>query len=431
MPLYLNEFLGYDPNNKNDAKRIVSAKNLNKIKSTNITEAEANGLYRPDFNIKIEAIHADFGTRNFTRYKEKCLHSMLESWTNPYNAPIIMYHNDYDGEIVGRVTKASIEPSSQIPTKALILEANIPDWDAQRNVRTQILSTVSIGVSAKDVRCSICGTQLSDNDTCEHYRGHVYEGEICYWDVYDAEAKECSFVIIPSDKYAQVVSIKEEEGNYPVSVSAPKASPTIWIPNGTEAAHQDISKNINIQETAKTQEGKSHMDIKEAEAKINSLGTEIMALKGDKKSLQESIDALNNDKVKLQESVANYKAAAEKQELAAAHEKELREAAESKVENLEKEVRTSLAESLATLRDKAGKPAIEKLEERSIESLRDSISDIKTELAEAAKLLASKENAKDKDALKDTRGTIKDTSLKESDTKDEPETIGSVESFDL
>ena len=158
--------------------------------------------------------------------------------------------------------------------------------------------------------------------------------------------------------------------------------------------------------------------IKEAEKKIGSLQTEIAALKGDKVSLQESIDSLNKDKISMQESIKQLKEQVEEKDLAVSHEKELREAAESKVDDLMKEVKMSLVESLTTLREKAGKPAIEKLEERSIDSLRDSIADIKAELKESEK------ETKNED-LKESKAKEKAPQLNESE-----ETIKKTEKED-
>ena len=399
MPILLNEFVGFKFGKDSDA-------NQNKfLQSVNLKEDSCTSTDR--FTVKIEAMHSapDFATRNFTRYLKNGIENSLPSWTEPYNIPVIMYHNDYDGTVVGRVIDAAVEPR-------------------QENIKNGILKTVSIGASAKDVRCSICGAQLSEGEVCEHLRGEVYDGQTCYWDVYDWEAKEVSFVIVPSDKYAGIISWKDP------LVHGHEARIAVTESNDQNKQTIDIKESLTQKKTE--QEGKRLLELKEALSKIDSMETERKALLGDKKSLQESIDTLNSDKVKLQESLADAKKTAEEAELSKQQEKGLREAAEKKVEELTQEVRVSLAESYAALREKAHKPALEKLEERSIDSLRDSISDLKAELKEAAH---EKDDAKTKEALKDAKGSVvkEDMKIQESVKTDKEPEVKSAEpeNFDL
>lgn len=407
MSLILREFVGFDPmkpkktstNSKEFSEWLSKYKNIANLKETAVHQNN-------DFVALIEAIHADTPTRNFTRYIASGCQKSVNSWTQPYNIPVIMYHNDHDGQIIGRVIEASVSPSVKTEGQALVLKASIPGYLERENIRNGLLSTVSIGTRANDVRCSICGAQLSEGEFCEHERGQVYDGQVCYWDVYEWEAKEISFVIVPSDKYAGVIDI----------ISRPDMSrydrPVKNINSSEE--HDSNPNTINTKES----EGENNLDIKEAEKKIGSLQTEITALKGDKVSLQESIDNLNKDKISMQESMKQLKEQIEEKDLAVSHEKELREAAESKVDDLMKEVKMSLVESLTTLREKAGKPAIEKLEERSIDSLRDSIADIKAELKES-------EKESKKEDLKESKAKDKAPQLNESE-----ETIKKTEKED-
>ena len=66
------------------------------------------------------------------------------------------------------------------------------------------------------------------------------------------------------------------------------------------------------------------------------------------------------------------------------------------------------------MREKAGKVAIQKLEERSIESLRDAIADLKADLAEKAKLEEAAESKEAEDKLHDEKGAVKPAQLKEA-----------------
>ncbi len=463
MPLTLREVEGYDVTNPTAP---ISPDKVNAWinECNNLTESEHAAKPQGTFTAKIEAIHGDTPTRNYTRYMTSSFKKAIPTWTSPYCVPNIMYHNDYDGETVGRIIEAEQGDSQKLPgAQALFLTSAIPEWKDQRKVENGLYSTVSIGVSATDVRCSICGAQLSEGEYCDHVRGYTYKNEetgkkeTCYWDVYEWEAKEISFVIVPSDKYAGIVSYsynyapdsedtKEKVHGEPPSRKIPMRATEAEgaLNTSNNKMTESHSDSLLPPQTAKQEsEGEKTLNIQEAEKKIASLETEAKALKGDAVVLQEKVDALNKDKVSLQESITKMKAAAEEKELELSQEKQLREAAESKVEGLEKEVKMSLAESLATLRDKAGKPAIEKLAERSIDSLRDAISDIKAELkeaeAKAAEEAKATEEAKAVEEVKAAKGSVENTTLKESEEtpganaaeKKAAEVPAAAEDFDL
>ena len=156
--------------------------------------------------VDIEAIHSRI-TRNNTYYSPNCLKESVPYWTNPYKVPVIMHHNEKDGQIIGRVHSVEYtEVNTRGNTPALIFTANVGDEEGKKGIKNGTLSTVSIGVIAHDLRCSICGTNLAEEGLCEHEKGEYYdvEGEqrLCYWIIEKMEPKEVSYVIVPSDAYA-------------------------------------------------------------------------------------------------------------------------------------------------------------------------------------------------------------------------------------
>lgn len=118
------------------------------------------------FTVLVEAIHADMPTRNYTRYKKSSFRGAIPTWSTVYrHMPVIMYHNDYNGQIIGRVIeayedKAVRSEAEGLKADALMLRIAVPDWRMENQIRNGILDSVSIGASATDVRCSICGEQL-------------------------------------------------------------------------------------------------------------------------------------------------------------------------------------------------------------------------------------------------------------------------------
>lgn len=157
--------------------------------------------------VEIEAIHSRI-TRNNTFYSPECLKHSVPYWTNPYEIPVIYHHKEKDGITIGRI-KAShyVESGTRIDTPALNLTANIGDEEGKKGILNGTLSTVSIGVIAHDLRCSICNQNLAEEGMCEHEKGEYYDEQLCYWIINKMEPKEVSYVIVPSDIYAHNVKV--------------------------------------------------------------------------------------------------------------------------------------------------------------------------------------------------------------------------------
>ena len=398
MPLLLREIEGYKL--EDEKKYNCSSAPFGDKKSKAATDvkeayepiAKVNNEFwsNKEFTARIEALHCyPHATGNFTRYMSQACKASLQEWTEPYERPTIMYHNDYDGVVNGRIKNAYMGTSELSGTDCLMLEASAPEWKTRDGIMSGILKTVSVGVSGTDVRCSICGAQLSEGEFCEHIRGNVYDGQTCYWDVYEFIPKELSYVIVPSDKYAQVVGVitadyaEESEGT-----TCDSTRKTVF--NLTNKECQKSDKTLDMREgltdDIKQKEiNDSNMDEKDkkmAEAlKMNeNLQTSITALQNDKVSLTEQLAEVTKEKVSLQEDNKTLKEQIAAKDLEITQQKELREAQEKENEKLQKEMKVSLVETLTALREKANKSKIEKLEERSLDSLRDSINDLKEEL---------------------------------------------------
>ena len=424
--MFLREFLGYDPKDESKYSAVLPGSNKK------LTEASAktqNSAEYKGFIVSIEALHCyPYATGNFTRYMTEACKKSLDKWTHPYEKPTILYHNDYDGVINGRIIESSMGKSQNTGGDCLLIKATAPDWKTQDDLSSEILKTVSVGVDASDVRCSICGAHIAEGEVCDHKRGSVYDGKICYWDVYDFTPKELSYVIVPSDEYAQVIDCK-----YYQDLLGEQDS----IPLRNAESQSDLNINLHLQESLnKNIEGKTIMSavnddniqLKESKALVESLQAEKKAWNGDKIAMTEQITQLNNEKVKMQESIQQFKKDIEAKDVELKQEKELKEAAEKKVSDLSSEVKLSLVESLAALREKLNKPKLEKLEDRSIDSLRDSIKDLKAEIEEKA--------------LKESKGSVKPENIDDKASKLETKVIAgktamtesvnaSVEHFDL
>lgn len=195
MAIYLQEYFG------------AGIKQINESFNPDLTESQVQTyIDENSLMVDIEAIHSKI-TRNCTYYSPTCLKDSVPYWTNPYEIPVIMHHNEKDGQIIGRVKAAEYtETETRSGTSALILTANIGNEEGKKGIKDGTLSTVSIGVIAHELTCSICGANLAE-EVCEHERGETYDGKLCYWIINKMEPKEVSYVIVPSDKYAHNIRV--------------------------------------------------------------------------------------------------------------------------------------------------------------------------------------------------------------------------------
>ena len=158
--------------------------------------------------VDIEGIHSVI-TRNFTYYTPDCLRNSVPYWTSPYERPVIMHHKDQDGVQVGRIKSVEFVEKTRPGVPGLLFTCNIGDEEGVKGVKNGTLSTVSLGAVIHKATCSICGQDIAKEGECEHQRGRKYDGKLCYWQMEEMEPKELSYVIVPSDKYANTIKIYE------------------------------------------------------------------------------------------------------------------------------------------------------------------------------------------------------------------------------
>ncbi len=185
-------------------------------------EADYAGARSKDKNLPLEifpliqAMTANKVTRNSTFYSETELQYCLETWVKPYPRPILLNHLDgpgfFGGEIsepLGRVIAAKYIPPQNSYPGYLALVPHITDPTCIEKVLDGRYHTVSIGMAASDVVCSICGCRMSSDAWCDHVKGEPYPNEdgrnvICYYMPLGLVARELSFVNVPSDDEAHV-----------------------------------------------------------------------------------------------------------------------------------------------------------------------------------------------------------------------------------
>lgn len=386
VALEIKEYLNY---------KVSNIKELDTNNNFNITEKLSNKKQTTIVSNKslmadIEGIHVG-PTRNYTWYTSKALISSQESWTNPYNAPLILFHNEKDGKIIGRVLNAEYtSKNTRSGTPALTFTCNIADKEAIESVEDGRLQTVSIGVIAKDVSCSICNAQLAAGEECDHERGVKYGDKTCYWVINEMEAKELSYVIVPSDPFAHNVSIYK-----------PKSFTQSEIAENSDSIDNlkgDISMSNLKNEIIESKEEKIAENIEEVVKETISL-EEYESIKTENTSLKEQVKKLENE---LQS------------------EKSIRENSENQLLELNKQLKELFIDKVLTLREKLNRPSLAKnlFESRSMDSLSDSI----VELSEEINLLEANNINIIEEKIEDNSKDIKE----EADNKGSLDTITNV-----
>ena len=270
MAIAIREYVGESNILANDSKDVTPV---------TITEGDNSNLYAPKpgcLMAEIEGIHDSRITKNFTRYMPEALRRSTKRWITPYMRPLIKFHNDQNGEIIGRIYNVEYtEKTSVEGSGGLIFTVSVPDEKVAEQVESRILETVSIGVSANDVRCSICGKPITDASGCEdHVRGEIYGDEVCCWDIYDIEPKELSYVIVPSDIYAKNIrTYRAGESGKGSNIRT----------NITEALDNNIQKSDNGDKPVMNLE----KELAEAKKKVEELQAELEKANEALKELEE------------------------------------------------------------------------------------------------------------------------------------------------
>ena len=350
--------------------------------------------------VDIEAIHAmPHATRNYTRYTEKCLKNSVPFWTKPYNRPLIKHHNEKNGDIIGRVINASYKTNDTLSnTPALVLTVNIPGEQAKADVKNGINQTVSIGVIATDVRCSICGKPIElDEDgnviSCEHKKGHVYGKETAFWDIYSMEPKEISYVIVPSDMFAcNIKSYPAAKSKPPVVNESYKEEGKIEVMEINEmevklkAAEEKASNFEAGFKALKESQDSLEIKVKEANERADSAIGKLTIAETENNELTKKIETLEASNAELTTKVSDLTNVQNDLQSKVTEEVKIREGLETELASTKVALKESLIDTLQALRKVCGKTELDRdqLKNREESSIRDSITDLKLEMQESA-----------------------------------------------
>jgi hypothetical protein len=219
-----------------------------RVAEASVTEA-TKPVSKKRLVVQIAAIHEGI-TKNYTEYPIEELEASIPTWTAPYNKPVVTNHGKAEGifgrgypveDILGRIMKVTSDEHAG--TKCLIFTCSITDKDAIVKIGDGRYATVSIGAKVKSAVCSICDNDWAKGKYCEHERGSYYlldeenpeSAKRCTWIIGGLEGIEISFVTVPADSNAMVLSAREEDA---VGVTA-EASLFYVNPEGIEEIAED------------------------------------------------------------------------------------------------------------------------------------------------------------------------------------------------
>lgn len=378
----------------------ITPYSMKSISDISLSEAAVEKNIDPSsLMVEVEAIHAmPLATRNYTRYTEKCLKNSVPLWTKPYNRPLIKHHNEKNGDIIGRVIDASYKTSDTLSnTPALVLTVNIPGEQAKADIKNGINQTVSIGVIAEDVRCSICGKSIELDEqgnviSCEHKKGHVYGTETAFWDIYAMEPKEVSYVIVPSDMFAgniksypavktrpaQVHESYEKEGKKEVAELKE-------LETQLKVAEEKIRNyEVSIKSLTETKE-KLETQLSEEKAKVADTENKLKVVETTNADLSQKIETLEKSNADLTVKINDLTNVKSDLEAKSTEELKMREGLEAELSSTKIALKESLIDTFQALRKVGGKTELnrEVLKNREESSIRDSIEDLKQEMQES------------------------------------------------
>lgn len=367
-------------------------KSLQTTESVNFDPISPNSIM-----VDYEAIHVGL-TRNFTHYTEEALKSSIATWTKPYLRPLIMHHNEKDGKIIGRIHHADYTDKNTLSgTGALLLTANVPDKEGIEGIQDGRLKTTSIGAIVHEAKCSICNQNIAEYGPCEHERGVEYDDKLCYWIITKMEAKELSYVIVPSDIYSQHTRVYkpekgkvtqvsesfENEGVLNMSDVTTKESTTVDENGEAGTTEQPVVPAPTVDTSKFEKEIEALKEDKFAlETKVKELETSLKAEQDEKADLAKTLEATQILLTKATEDIVKVKAALTTKESELEKEITLRESLENQLITDKVNKRNELVESVMELRTKLNKRpmAKEDLEKKSDEFLQESLMDLQEEI---------------------------------------------------
>lgn len=356
---------------------------------------------------RIEAIHAGT-TKNFNHYLADKLKGDFEkksgvySWTHPYNKPVI-YNHDTSTDATGRVERAAYTDYTSTGKPGIVIIPKITDSEAVKAIKDGRLLTVSIGATTDSITCSISGKNILKDGFSGYQKGEYYDGVLCEWIIGDLWFDEVSWVNVPADENAQIIDIQtgllannsEESMDKSATRSLqeefglPKGSP-IFVPE----LHEETDIKNKTAENVEQEEAvgmdlaeKEKEDLVLDEEEIEVSETEVEENPKDEATEEET---KTEDEAQEEPSVEDETESDEEnpdeeteEAVAETNDSIVVQGLKAQIKALTKELKENYIQNIVQLKNvsESNKESfVTRLEKRSLESLRDTLEDVREEL---------------------------------------------------
>ena len=208
-----------------------------------IADSLSSGQKLKSVTVRMEATHSGKPNGNNWIYTPNAMMAGHKTFVSPVFRPVVLEHKE-DSKTLGRVVDAkyvsygnapkhlerSVDRSYLRDYKKFMLSplyknkdfkglghieltAKITDEESIKRILDNQYGFVSVGGSAHQAYCSICGSRKGMKSSCDHVRGAKYNGETCYYIGDFISFDHISYVATPADKNATSTLIRDSKAN--------------------------------------------------------------------------------------------------------------------------------------------------------------------------------------------------------------------------
>lgn len=208
-----------------------------------IADSLSSGQKLKSVTVRMEATHSGKPNGNNWIYTPNAMMAGHKTFVSPVFRPVVLEHKE-DSKTLGRVVDAKYVSYNNAPKHLersvdrsylrdykkfmlsplyknkdfkglghIELTAKITDEESIKRILDNQYGFVSVGGSAHQAYCSICGSKKGMKSSCDHVRGAKYNGETCYYIGDSISFDHISYVATPADKNATSTLIRDSKAN--------------------------------------------------------------------------------------------------------------------------------------------------------------------------------------------------------------------------
>lgn len=208
-----------------------------------IADSLSSGQKLKSVTVRMEATHSGKPNGNNWIYTPNAMMAGHKTFVSPVFRPVVLEHKE-DSKTLGRVVDAKYVYYDNAPKHLerpvdrsylrdykkfmlsplyknkdfkglghIELTAKITDEESIKRILDNQYGFVSVGGSAHQAYCSICGSKKGMKSSCDHVRGAKYNGETCYYIGDSISFDHISYVATPADKNATSTLIRDSKAN--------------------------------------------------------------------------------------------------------------------------------------------------------------------------------------------------------------------------